>query len=114
MNIQIYGIQIIGAIFLLAMMYFTFISYKQDKISKSNFVFWIGVWVIVLGLLAYPRLIYGIMDRLTIYRTLDFFVVCGLVFFSIMIFYHNLIVNKMKKQIETIVWDVALYRGGKK
>ena len=113
MDFQIYGIQILGALFLAVMIYITFVNYKQNKMSKANFVFWTSIWVMVFGLLAYPKIIYGIMAKLEIYRTMDFFVVGGLMFFGMMVFYHNIIINKMKKQIETIVRDIAHYRAPK-
>jgi len=62
----------------------------------------------------FPETIYGIMETLNIQRTVDFFVIGGFLFFSIMIFYLYVVVKQTQKKVEMVVRKVALEKKAKK
>lgn len=105
---MIIGIQLVGIMFCLVMLYLTFLYYKQDNYGKTSFIFWSLIWLGSLILVSFPSIVYGIMDTLKIQRTSDFIVMIGFMFFSVIIFYMYNIVKKMKSQMEKLVRELAI------
>jgi hypothetical protein len=104
------GLQILGILFGLVMIYFTFINFKRKDYDAKDFSLWLVVWLFFLVMTIFPKIVYGIMESLEIQRTVDFFVIGGFMFFSIIIFYLYKKVRKTEKKIEEIVRKVALRR----
>jgi hypothetical protein len=114
---MIFGVQIIGLLFGLVMIYFTFLYYKRANYDKQGLVFWLLVWLGFIFLAMFPSTIYGVMGILKIERTADFFYVSGFLLFSVVLFYVYNITKKNQKQLEMIVRKIAfkeVKRRGKK
>ena len=62
----------------------------------------------------FPETIYGIMETLSIQRTVDFFVIGGFLFFSVIIFHLYVVVKQTQKKVEMVVRRVALEKQTKK
>ncbi len=62
----------------------------------------------------FPETMYSIMETLSIQRTVDFFVIGGFLFFSVIIFYLYIIVKQTQKKVEMIVRKVALEKKSRK
>ncbi len=105
---MIYGIQIIGVLFALVMIYLTFLFYKKRAYNGRSYILWTGLWIFFLFIVAFPNTLYGIMETLEIKRTVDFFVITAFLFFSVVIFYLYVIVKRSQKMLEEIVRKVAL------
>ena len=106
---MIAGIQIIGIIFVLVMIYLTYVQYKRNNYGKRSLILWIIVWLCVLLMVTIPQvIIYGLMGALEIERTADFFVMAGFVFFSLIIFYMYILTKKTSQKMEELVRNVAL------
>ncbi|MCF7871701.1 DUF2304 domain-containing protein [Candidatus Woesearchaeota archaeon] len=101
------GIQIIGIIFALIMLYFTYVYYKRKNYGYRSLILWGIVWLGVLFLVTFPQIVYGIMGTLQIQRTADFFVMAGFVFFSIIIFHLYITVKKNNEKMEKLVKNIA-------
>lgn len=104
---MIVGIQILGIIFIFAMIYLTFLYYKRSHYSKASLFLWMAVWLGGLLLVLFPSTIYGIMETLKIERTVDFFVLCGFLFFTVLIFYLYNAVKQMQRKMEKLVREIA-------
>lgn len=102
------GIQIIGFLFGLVMLYLTFLYYKRGDYESRSFVVWVCVWLFFLIMTMLPKTIYGLMETLKIERTADFFVVSGFLFFSLVIFYLFVTLKSMQKKIEKMVREIAI------
>ena len=111
---MIYGLQIVGMLFALIMLYLTFLYYKRDSYGGRSFFIWFCVWLFFLLMVMFPTTIYGIMETLDIKRTVDFFVIGGFLFFSVMIFYLYVVVKQIQKKVEIVVRKVALGKKAKK
>ena len=105
---MILGLQLIGVLFAAIMLYFTFLNFKRNDFQKIDFVVWVVVWVFFLFMVMFPRTLYGIMENLHIKRTVDFFVIGGFLFFSIVIFHLYTTTIKTKKKIGDVVRKIAL------
>jgi len=62
----------------------------------------------------FPETMYSIMETLSIQRTVDFFVIGGFLFFSVMIFYLYVVVKQTQKKVEMVVRKVALGKKSRK
>lgn len=105
---MIYGVQILGILFAFIMLYFTFLYYKRDSYGTRSLLLWFSVWVFFLVMVMFPTTVYGVMQTLQIKRTVDFFVIGGFLFFSVIIFHLYITVRNMQKKLETLVRRLAL------
>ena len=105
---MIVGVQILGIVFALVMIYLTFLYYKKNHYSRVSLFLWMAVWLGTLVLVIFPSTIYGVMETLKIERTVDFFVICGFLFFSVVIFYLYNAVKQMQRKMEKLVREVAI------
>lgn len=111
---MIYGLQIVGMLFALIMLYLTFLYYKRNAYSGKSFFIWFCVWLFFLLMVMFPETIYGIMETLSIERTVDFFVIGGFLFFSVIIFHLYVTVKQTQRKVELVVRKVALEKKAKK
>jgi len=109
---MIYGLQIIGFLFGLIMLYLTFLYYKRGDYDSRSFVVWVCVWLFFLAMVVFPGTVYRIMETLKVERTVDFFVIAGFLFFSLVIFYLFVTLKSMQRKIEKVVRAIAM-RGKK-
>ena len=103
-----FWIQLLGIIFGVAMMYFTFVKYKRKEISNTECTLWMIGWIALIGIAIVPSLLDAIIKPLNFYRRLDFFVVVG--FFTILglAFYNYSLVKKMEYKMEQLVRETAV------
>ncbi len=111
---MLFGIQIIGLLFAVIMMYFTFLYYKKAKYDKLGLAFWLAVWSGFAVLILFPSTFYGLMQTLAIERTADFLYAAGLLVFSVVIFHMYTITKQTQKKMEMLVRKVAITNAKKK
>ena len=105
---MIFGLQIIGILFALIMIYFTFLYYKREQYDKRGFIVWLIIWLGFMVMVAIPQTIYGVMETLSIKRTVDFFVIGGFLVFSVILFRMYVITKQTQKKVEFLVREVAI------
>jgi len=103
-----FWIQLLGIMFGIGMMYFTFVKYKRKELSKKEVLIWLAGWVLMIMVAVKPSLLDFISGRLNFYRRLDFFVVLG--FFALLGlgFFNYSTVKKLEKKLEKYVRKEAL------
>lgn len=111
---MLYGIQLLGILFGLVMIYMTFLYFKRGNYGTGAFFFWIAIWGAFLVLATFPRFVYGIMDVLAIQRTADFFVVSALMVYSVVIFKLYVRNKELQAKIEKVVRKVAFDKAYRK
>jgi len=104
---MIIGLQYVGILFGLVMIYFTFLYYKRREYDLRGFITWMIIWVGFIVLAAVPSTVYGIMQEFHIQRTVDFFVISGFLIFSVIIFRTYAITKKNQKRVEILVRKIA-------
>ncbi len=100
---MILGVQIIGILFGLAMIYVTLLYYRKNDYTFSDFIIWLIIWISFILVMIFPQGLYGIMGQLKIKKTVDFLVMCGFLFFSVVIFYLYALVRRNQRKIEQLV-----------
>lgn len=105
---ELLGIQIIGILFSLFMMYYTFLHYKRKEFTIREYGFWMALWAVFIIVTLFPAILGPILKTLSIARALDFFVIIGFLFLIGAIFYTYTIVRKNQKKLEEIVRNIAM------
>ena len=103
-----FWIQLIGIIFGIMMIYFTFIKYKRKELKRGETLFWFGGWILLIVIAIVPSILDSIIEPLNFYRRLDFFVVLGFFLLLGISFYNYSITKKMGKKIESLVRKKAI------
>jgi hypothetical protein len=113
-NESIIGLQIIGILFALFMLYITYLHQKRKEFtSKESFV-WFGAWVLFLLISIAPTgLDFFIKGFLGLGRRIDFFIILGFMFLIGMSFHTYTLVRQNQNKIDKIVRKVALEKARK-
>ena len=96
-------IQLLGSIFGLSMIYFTFVKYKRKELRKPEFLMWQICWLALILVAIIPSILDPIIAPLNFYRRLDFFVVFGFFVLLGLGFYNYSIVKKVERRLEILV-----------
>ena len=105
---DILGIQILGTLFAIFMMYYTFLHYKRKELTVKEYVFWIGLWLVFVVLALFPQILKPILKPIGFARALDFFIVAGFLFLIGSMFYIYLLVRGNQKRLEELVRKMAM------
>lgn len=105
----ILGIQILGMLFSLVMIYFTFLHYKRNEFRIEGFFLWLALWFGFMFMVIFPTsLDFFIRGVLKFGRRLDFFIILGFIFLIGLGYYNYYVVRKNNRKIERIVRALAL------
>ncbi|MGV8163170.1 MAG: DUF2304 domain-containing protein [Candidatus Nanoarchaeia archaeon] len=111
---MIAGVQILGMIFCIIMIYFTYVYYRRNNYGLRSLILWLVVWVGALFVVSFPETLYGLMDALNIQRTADFITLLGFAFFAVITFYLYIVVKKNNRKLEQLVREFAIEGSEKK
>ena len=102
------GIQLIGSIFGLFMLYITFLHFKRNEFTTNEAGLWTIIWVAFLTVTLIPQITDPIIKTLQIARTMDLFIILGFMFLITANFYTYGVVRKVQKRTENIVREIAI------
>lgn len=108
-----FWIQLLGIIFGVGMMYFTFVRWKRKEISNSEILLWFTGWVTMVVVAIRPSSLDFISGSLHFYRRLDFFVVLGFFVLLGLGFFNYTTVKKLERKVEVYVRKEAMDEGEK-
>jgi hypothetical protein len=106
-------LQTLGVAYLALMLYLSFLYYKRNNYSLRSFIFWACVWAVGIVLLVIPQTTSVLTQRLRVPRVIDFYLILGLMFFSIICFLSYAAVRRNEAKIEELVRSVAIERAKK-
>ena len=102
------GLQILGILFGLIMIYVTFLYFRRKDYDQRGFIVWLLIWIGFIMMAAFPTSVYGLMEALKIKRTVDFFVIGGFLIFSVIIFHTYATTKRNQRQVEILVRRIAM------
>jgi len=102
------GVQIVGSLFGLFMIYYSFLIYKRKEFTAKEFIFWLFLWVMFIVIALFPFLLDPIVKKIGFLRALDLLTIIGFLFLITAIFYTYTVVRKIQKKLETIVREIAM------
>jgi hypothetical protein len=102
------GIQILGILFGLFMTYFTYLKFKRQELSFREMTAWIIVWIGLMFVTLFPTsLNFFVKGALSMKRPLDFYIICGFLFITLISFYNYTAIKKINQKMELIVRSIA-------
>ncbi len=101
-------LQILGLAYLTLMLYLTFLYYKKNNYTLRNFLFWVTVWLMGALMLLMPETTSLVTQKLKVARVIDFYLILGIMFFSIICFLSYNQVKRNEQKIEELVRKIAL------
>jgi len=101
-------IQIVGLLFGLFMIYYTFLSLKRKEFRKGEFTAWVVMWAAFLLVTLFPDLLNPIIKTANVSRRLDFLIIVGFLFLIGLGFSTYILSRKNRKKIEDMVRKIAL------
>lgn len=107
MTLGLLGIQILGTLFGLFMIYYVFLHRKRKELTIKEYSFWVALWVLFIILTLFPWLLNPFVKSIGFARTMDFFIVTGFMFLIGSLFYIYLLVRGNQKRLEEIVRKIA-------
>ncbi len=109
------GIQILGMLFGVFMIYITFLNYKRKQFTIKENVFWVVFWLGLIFIALFPNALdFLVKNILNLSRPLDFFIISGFLFLIGALFYTYTVVRRLQKKIEEMVRKIAIERGNQK
>ena len=104
------GIQVVGIIFGLFMLYLTFLHLKRKEFTIVEAVGWFVLWISIAFMTLFPNsLDFLVKGVLNLQRPLDFFIICGFLFLIFATFFNYSQNRKNDKKIEKIVSRIAIH-----
>ena len=107
---MVLGIQLIGIMFTIFMVYLTFLNYKQNKFSNGEWLMWLFAWVAFLVITMFPSILNPVLETLNLYRAMDFYISIGFLFFIILMFNTHTSLRSVQRKLETITRELAIER----
>jgi len=104
---MVLGIQLLGLLFAIFMLYYTFLQYKRKQFTLKEFLFWILLWIIFLYITLFPTSLDFIVNTLSLTRPLDLFIIIGFMALIAMFFYTYVLVRINQRKLEQIVRKMA-------
>ena len=104
------GVQLIGVLFALFMLYITFLHRKRNEFTLKETTFWFCVWVIFMAITLFPSGLNNIVSALALARAMDFFIVLGFIFLLGLTFYNYTLLRRNQNKVEDVVRAVAIDR----
>lgn len=112
---MISGIQIVGILFGLLMLYMTFLYQKRKQLSSKEALFWSVLWIFFMIIALFPSsLDFLVKGVLNMNRPLDFLIILGFMFLIGVTFYNYSAVKKNERRTEEIVRKIAMKKAGEK
>ena len=102
------GIQVIGVLFGLGLLYITFTNYKRKAFGKQEYFFWSVAWLLFISITLFPDSLTFILKPLAIIRVFDLMTILALMFLVAVTFHNYLVVKKSHNKVERLVRNLAL------
>ena len=107
------GIQILGVLFALFMLYLTFVHQKRKEFTAKEYIFWVVIWAGFIIVTVFPKVLEPIVKTLSLNRTMDLLIILGFIFVVGILFHNYIALRNTQKKIEEVVRKVA-HKGAKK
>ena len=105
---MISGIQLVGVVLSLGIVYLTYLYYRRKEFSVQDFLIWIAVAAVFLFASLFPRVMDVFLTPLSVYRVFDLLTIGGFAVLFAIVFRVYRIVRKNEKNLEKLVRSMAL------
>lgn len=102
------AIQVVAAVFALAMMYQAYLNFRRDDLGLAGFAFWVALWVGLLAVSLLPGVFRNIISVAHVARLLDLVTIIGLLALTGICYRLYISVRGLEKKIAALVRQIAL------
>jgi len=103
------GIQLIGILFGLFMIYMVYVRVKRKEFTIKEGLFWLFSWAIFLFVSIWPTSLNLISwNVLKIGRTMDLIIIFGFIFLAAIVFYIYTLVRINQREIDSLIRNLAI------
>ena len=102
------SIQIVAAVFALAMMYQAYLNFRRGELSLAGFGLWSVLWVGLLAVSLVPDFFQRFISAAHVARLLDLVTILGLLSLGGITFRLYIVTRSLQKEIATLVRQIAL------
>lgn len=102
------GIQILGVLFALFMLYLTFLHQKRKDFNSKEYALWTILWVGAIIATLFPNLLEPFTRTLQLTRNMDLIIIFGFIFLIGVTFTNYIVLRKTQKKVDNIVRRMAL------
>lgn len=107
---MIYGTQILGMLFVLIMVYLTFLYHKRHEFGKLEMIGWMGLWVGTLFLIVFPQSLNLVLEELNIGSVTQLLIIGSIMILFGLTLVGNVKLKNMGKKIDELGRETALKR----
>ncbi len=105
---MIFGVQVLGVLFAIVMIYLSFLYFKKKEFYLKDFAAWLIVWILFLFAIIFPNTLEFLLQPLTVYRVMDLIIIGGFLVLFIFVFVLYRITRMNEKNVKEIVRKLAL------
>ena len=110
-SLEMLPLQLLSTLFALAMLYWTYLSYRRRTIQFFEFLFWVGAWSAFALIVIFPSSTNGFLERLSVNRTMDLIFIVGFMLVWVVIFADHLETRRIRQQLQELVRQITLKEG---
>jgi len=115
MTTTLLGIQIVGVLFGLMMIYVSFMHNKRNEFTSKETFFWMLIWTTFIFVTLVPRSLDFIAKGvLNMGRTMDFLIISGFIMTTGLLYYIYGLTRSTQRKLEEVVRKTALREARKK
>ncbi len=107
---MVLGIQVIGVLFGLFLIYLTFLFHKRKEFTFNEWAFWTIMALLFMIVSLFPQVLDPIVKSLNLTRTMDFFIILGFMFLIAAVFYSYKVTRATQRRLEEVVRTIALQK----
>jgi hypothetical protein len=102
------GVQLIAAVFALAMLYQVYMNFRRSELSIGGVVFWAGLWLVLLAVTLFPGVFQRLISVVHVARLLDLVTIGGLLILGGVAYQLQVSIRRQQRSIENLVRSLAL------
>ncbi len=107
---MVLGIQAIGVLFGLFLVYMTFLYHKRKEFTFNEWAFWTVMAISFMIVSLFPQILDPVVKTLSLTRTMDLFIIIGFMFLIAAVFYSYKVTRDTQKKLEEVVRIIAIRR----
>ncbi|QQG38525.1 MAG: DUF2304 domain-containing protein [Candidatus Woesearchaeota archaeon] len=105
---MVVGIQIIGIIFGIGMLFFSYVYFRRKDFGPRDFLFWVIIWLAFIYAVSFPKQLNILLDTLGIVSALWLFTIVAFLILFALVFYLHVIVRRNQMKLGFLVKKLAL------
>ncbi len=109
---EIYPLQVIGVLFSVLMIFFTYYTYKRKDFSRADAVTWFAIWLWFFIATAFSSFVDRLLAPLKLLSLFDLLLVSGVGILLVLVVALNKRLAKAENKIEVVVRKIAMDEAG--